>query len=172
MAQGENELFARLDRLEVTTQTYHHPPVRTVEEARRLRSRMPGLHCKNLFLKDSTDRLWLVVAEEDRKVDLKRLEKAIGAGRLSFGKPDLLQETLGIEPGAVTPFAVINDTARRVQIVFDRTLLGNRPVHCHPLRNDRTTQISPADLVRFVADCGHQPMVVDFDALADKGPAP
>jgi Ala-tRNA(Pro) deacylase len=161
-----DQLFARLDRLGIAHRTYHHPPVFTVAEAVALRGKLPGGHCKSLFLKDKKAGLWLVVALEERRVDLKRLADALGAPRFSFGNPELLYEVLGVKPGSVTPFAIANDAARRVAVVLDRAMLDDDPLNYHPLENDRTTAIAPADLLRFIADCGHQPRIIDLDTVA------
>jgi Ala-tRNA(Pro) deacylase len=159
-------LFRRLDALGIAHRTYHHPPVFTVAEAVALRGSLPGGHCRSLFLKDKKSGLWLVVALEERPIDLKRLAASLGAPRFSFGNAELLHEVLGVRPGSVTPFALVNDTARRVTIVLDRTMLEHDPLNYHPLENDRTTAIAPAGLLRFIAACGHQPRIVDLDALA------
>ena len=111
----------------------------------------------------------LVVCDEDRKVDMKALQGAIGSARLSFGKPDLLFEVLGVRPGSVTPFALVNDAGRQVKVVLDAAMMKKAPLHYHPLLNDRTTRIAPDDLLRFIDACGHAPVVVDLDA-ADAGP--
>jgi len=158
------QLFARFDALGIRHHTYRHPPVFTVAEAVSLRGTLPGGHCKSLFLKDKKGALWLVVALEERRIDLKALAKALGAPRFSFGSPELLLDVLGVTPGSVTPFAVINDTAGRVTVVLDRGMLECDPLNYHPLQNDRTTAISPADLLRFVEACGHAPLQVDLAA--------
>jgi Ala-tRNA(Pro) deacylase len=163
------ELFARLDALGIAYRTYTHPPVFTVAEAVALRGELPGGHCKSLFLKDKKAGLWLVVALEERRIDLKRLAEALEAPRFSFGNADLLYEVLGVRPGSVTPFALINDRAHRVRVVLDKGMLAQDPLNYHPLENDRTTAIAPADLLRFIADCGRHPRIVDLDAAA---PAP
>ena len=160
-----DELFARLDALGIAHRTYTHPPVFTVAEAVALRGKLPGGHCKNLFLKDKKAGLWLVVALEERQIDLKRLADALAAPRFSFGNAQLLYEVLGVRPGSVTPFALVNDTGQLVAIVLDQAMLGHDPLNYHPLENDRTTAIAPADLVRFIAACGHRPRIVDLDAL-------
>lgn len=113
-------LFARLDALGIAHRTYTHPPVFTVEEAKELRGVLPGGHCKSLFLKDKKAGLWLVVALEECRVDLKKLSDALGAPRFSFGSAELLHEVLGVRPGSVTPFAAINDAAVRVTVVLER----------------------------------------------------
>ena len=161
-----DQLFARLDALGIAHRTYRHPPVFTVAEAAALRGELPGGHCKSLFLKDKKAGLWLVVALEKRVVDLKRLAARLAAPRFSFGSADLLYETLGVRPGSVTPFALANDSGQRVAVVLDAGMLARDPLNYHPLANDRTTAIAPADLLRFVAACGHRPRLVDLAALA------
>jgi len=161
-------LLDRLADLGIATETLRHPPVFTVEEAQGLRAPGgvldgPGGHCKSLFLKDKKDRLWLLVCLEDRRIDMKALPAVIGSARLSFGKPDLLFATLGVHPGSVTPFALVNDTGRQVQVVLDRDMLAQPLLHYHPLRNDHTTRIAPGDLLRFIAACGHRPLVVALE---------
>jgi Ala-tRNA(Pro) deacylase len=160
-----DELFARLDALAIAHRTHHHPPVFTVAEAAALRGQLVGGHCKSLFLKDKKGGLWLVVALEEQPVDLKRLAAALGAPRFSFGNPALLQGVLGVAPGSVTPFAVANDAAGRVQVVLDRAMLNHDPLNYHPLENDKTTAIAPADLLRFLDVSGHRPLIVDLAVI-------
>jgi len=161
-----DQFFARLDALGIAHHTYTHPPVFTVAEAVSLRGKLPGGHCKSLFLKDKKAGLWLVVALEERPIDLKRLAAVLAAPRFSFGNADLLYEVLGVRPGSVTPFALVNDTTQRVTIVLDRAMLDHDPLNYHPLENDRTTAIAPADLLCFIASCGHRPRILDLDAVA------
>ena len=163
MPTRPEDLLARLDALGIATRTHDHPPLYTVEDSKRRRGDLPGGHCKNLFLKDKRGALFLAVMLEDRRVDLKWLSRRIGARNLSFGRPELLEEVLGVTPGAVTPFAVINDAAGRVRVLLDRAMLAHTPLNYHPLTNDRTTAIAPADLVRFLEAIGHMPEIVDFD---------
>lgn len=140
--------------------THAHAPVFTVEDARALRGALPGTHTKNLFLEDRKSGLWLVVAREALGVDLNALAKALPAPRFSFGKPELLIEVLGIAPGSVTPFALMNDPGARVRVVFDEGLFDADPVNFHPLRNDRTTAISARDLLAFARKTGHEPRIM------------
>src|SRR5205085_7822832 len=135
------QLFERLDALGIVHRTYSHPPVFTVAEAVALRGQLPGGHCKSLFLKDKKGGLWLVVALEERQIDLKRLAVRLGAPRFSFGSAELLDETLAVKPGSVTPFALVNDRAHRVRVVLDRGMLERDPLNYHPLEHDRTTAI-------------------------------
>ena len=160
-----DDLFARFDRLAIRHATHRHPPVFTVAESTALRGALPGGHCKSLFLKDKKGGLWLAVMLEHRRIDLNKLADALKAPRFSFGKPELLLETLGITPGSVTPFALINDTAGRVTPVLDEEMLGLDPLNYHPLSNDMTTSVSPADLLRFIADCGHRPHILHLGNL-------
>ena len=158
-------LFARLDALGIAHRTYRHPPVFTVAEAAALRGALPGGHCKSLFLKDKKGGLWLVIALEERPIDLKRLAASLRAPRFSFGSAELLYAVLGVRPGSVTPFALANDPAHRVTAVLDSDMLAHNPLNYHPLENDRTTAITPNDLLRFIAWCGHAPRIVDLEAL-------
>jgi Ala-tRNA(Pro) deacylase len=160
MPATRQDLFARLDGLGIATRTVEHAPVFTVDEARRLRGEIPGGHTKNLFLIDKDERLWLVVALEDAAVDLKALPHKVGSGRVSFGKPDRLRQALGIEPGSVTPFALINDVDNRVNVVLDEAMMREPLLNCHPLENTATTTIAAAELLRFIRSCGHSPKIV------------
>ncbi len=155
-------LFRHLENLGIFTTTISHPPVFTVQEARALRGTIPGLHIKNLFLKDKKGALWLVVCEEEVSVDLKALPALIGSARLSFGRPELLREVLGIEPGSVTPFALINDKEKRVNVVLDAHIAEARAVNCHPLENTATTTIASGDLMTFIKSTGHVAKLVAF----------
>ncbi len=158
-------LLARLAELGIAVSNFSHPPVHTVEEAKALRGELEGGHIKNLFLRNKKGAMWLITCLEDRAIDLKALGQALGAGRFSFGSAERLMTYLGVLPGAVTPFAVINDTGGKVQIVLDRDLLDCDPVNAHPLVNDRTAAISPGDLVRFLEAVGHPPRILDFGSL-------
>jgi Ala-tRNA(Pro) deacylase len=132
----------------------------TVEQSKDLRGSLPGAHTKNLFLKDKDGRMVLVVAKDDTPVDLKALAQRLGHGRFSFGKPDLLKDMLGIEPGSVTPFALINDSAQRVTVVVDAALMDFAEVNCHPLDNSATTRLATQDLIRFIRATGHEPLIL------------
>ncbi len=155
-------LFRRLNELGIETETRRHQPLFTVEQSRALRGAIPGGHCKCLFLTDKRRGLWLVVANEDREIDLKALARHLGAGRFSFAKPERLTAALGVEPGAVTPFALINDTGGRVKVVLDKGMVALDLLNYHPLTNEATTTIATKDLLRFMAATGHDPQLVDF----------
>ncbi|HWL31061.1 MAG TPA: prolyl-tRNA synthetase associated domain-containing protein [Xanthobacteraceae bacterium] len=156
-----DELFAALDRLGIAHPTVSHPPLFTVEESQSLRGTIPGGHTKNLFLKDKKGALFLVTALEDAVIDLKSLHRRLDAsGRFSFGSAEVMEETLGVRPGAVTPFGAINDTHGRVAVVLDATLMEHATINAHPLVNTMTTSIARGDLVRFLESTGHAPRIV------------
>lgn len=159
MAATPDQLFAFLDGLRIAHKTVTHPPLFTVEQARALRGQIPGGHTKNLFLRDKKNALFLVVAEEDAVIELKSLHHKLGAGRFSFGAPNLLREVLGVDPGSVTAFGALNDTAGRVTVVIDRALMDHATINCHPLTNTMTTAIGRDDLIRFLEATGHSPRV-------------
>lgn len=161
----EQALYERLQSLEIVWTTYEHQAVFTVEESSSVTDALPGVHTKNLFLKDKKGGLWLVVVRAHLRVDLPALAKQLGAPRFSFGSAELLIATLGIAPGSVTPFALMNDTDHKVRVVLDADMLKTAPVNFHPLRNDRTSAISPDDLVRFVKACGHDPLITTIPEL-------
>jgi Ala-tRNA(Pro) deacylase len=156
----EEAFYERLRLLGIAWTHYAHVPVFTVEEALEVNALQPGGHTKNLFLKDKKGGLWLVVLRDDFRLDLNALSKQIGAPRFSFGSGELLIETLGVPPGSVTPFALINDTEHKVRVVLDAEMLKQEPLNYHPLRNDRTISVSKNDLLKFIASCGHTPGIV------------
>ena len=162
----EAALYERFRSLGIAWKTYEHVPVFTVAEADAVHDSVPGVHTKNLFLKDKKGGLWLVVVRDRLRVDLNALAKQLGAPRFSFGSAELLIATLGIEPGSVTPFALMNDTALAVRPVLDEGMLALDPVNFHPLRNDRTSAIAPTDLLRFVRACGHDPIIAVLPEIA------
>lgn len=164
MPASRADLMARFSALGIATETREHPPVFTVDEAQALRGQIPGGHCKNLFLKDEKGAVWLIVCLEDARIDLKSAPARIGSRRLSFGKPDLLMELLGVEPGSVTPFGLINDTANRITVILEERMMQEALLNYHPLGNDATTTIKTPDLVAFIRSCGHEPRVVALAA--------
>jgi len=159
---AETQLYRRLEAIEVAYMSHAHDPVFTVAEAQALRGSLPGQHCKCLLLVDKKERLYLAVVREEITVDLKWLAGALGAGRFSFAKPHLLWNALHVKPGAVTPFALINDRAHLVQPVLDAAMLDAPLVNYHPLRNDRTTAIAPQGLLKFISECGHVAKILRF----------
>jgi Ala-tRNA(Pro) deacylase len=160
MPASRDDLRQFLDNLGIATTTTEHSPVFTVEEAKKVHDAIPGGHCKNLFCKDEKGAIWLIVALEDAVINLKAAPGKIGSKRLSFGKADLLMEILGVAPGSVTPFGLINDKAKQVNVILDAAMMDLDRLNFHPLRNDATTTIESGDLLTFIRACGHQPRVV------------
>lgn len=163
--QSRAELIAFLDSQGIESTTYDHPAVFTVGESGAIKQEIPGAHTKNLFLKDAKDQLWLVSAEGHAQIDLKRLHTVIGSARLSFGKAELMEATLGVTPGSVTAFGLVNDRDHRVRFVLDRTLAEADLVNFHPLTNTATTTVTGEGFRRFLAAVGVEPLVVDFVAM-------
>ena len=160
MPASPDELFAYLDSLGIAHQTVTHAAVFTVEEARAAREKADGGHTKNLFLRDKKGAPFLVVALENTAIELKSLHRLLGAsGRFSFGSAELMRELLGVEPGSVTPFAVINDKDCRVTVILDAALTAHDVLHFHPLLNTGTTTISRDGLVKFLEATGHKPRI-------------
>ena len=155
-------LLAILDALEIHYVAHHHPPLRTVEEAKAYRGDMPGIHIKNLYLRDRKKRNFLIVAQEDRVIDLKNLDQKIDCDRLSFGSADRLFEMLGVRPGAVSPLAVINDPDHKISLFCDPALQTDDRIYAHPLVNDITISITGSSLQQFLANTGHEPRWLDF----------
>ena len=162
MTASRDDLFSLLRSLGIETATHEHPPVFTVEEAKAHCAHLPGGHCKSLFLKDKKGELFLLVALDSRPIELNAIAKRLGCGRLSFGRPELLMAALGVTPGAVTPFALINDKARRVDVVLDAGMMQERLLNYHPLANTATTAIRPDDLRRFIVACGRRPRELEL----------
>jgi len=158
------DLFDHLDRAGIAHTTLEHPPVFHVGEGAEIKARLAGGHTKTLFLKDAKSRLWLITALGETKIDLKGLPARIGSAKLSFGSATLLGEALGVEPGSVTPFALINDAERRVTLILDAALAASDPVNFHPLTNTATTQVSQQGFQAFLSGLGIEPVVVDFAA--------
>lgn len=164
------DLYAFLDAHGIAQTTLEHEAVFRVDEGHDIKAALPGGHTKNLFLKDAKDQIWLISALGETRIDLKRLPSVIGAARLSFGSEALLYEALGVRPGSVTLFALINDKARRVKLVLDKALLEPEPINFHPLTNTATTAISQDGLKRFLAALDIRPQVVDFERLELSAP--
>jgi Ala-tRNA(Pro) deacylase len=165
MPKSREELLAFLDGLGIATRTWDHPPLFTVRDSQSLRGEIPGGHTKNLFLKDRKDTFFLLTVGEDAEIDLKQVHHLIGAsGRVSFGRPEMLMELLGVIPGAVTVFGLVNDTGGRVRLFLDTALMEHETINAHPLTNEATTAISRDDLLRFAVATGHEPTILKLSA--------
>ena len=167
MPATETELLTLLDALEIKTSTYRHKPLFTVEDSQNLRGEIPGGHCKSLFLKDKKDNYVLVVMSEDRRLDMKALFKSgkLNVGRLSFASADRMIDMLGITPGSVTPFSLINVTHEQLNVVLDKGMMEHEYLNYHPLHNEATTTIHRDDLIKFIEHFGFTPNIIDFEQL-------
>ena len=161
MPKTTEDLLAYLDSLGINVKTTRHPPLFSVADSQALRGEIHGGHTTNLFLKDKKDNYFLVTVDEEASLDLKQIHHLIGAAsRVSFGKPEALMELLGVTPGAVTAFGVINDVGHRVKLILDEDLIKNDIVNSHPLTNDATTSIAASDLIAFARSTGHEPQIL------------
>lgn len=160
------ELFKILEILRINYEIHHHEPIFTVEEGEHLKASIPGIHCRNLFVRDKKEEMFLVVAANETRIDMKKLADVLGCGRLSFGSPDRLWRHLGIRPGSVCPFCIVNDKDKQVRIMLDRQMMQAARINVHPLDNAMTVGLSPADLIRFIEHVGHKPEIVDLSAAA------
>lgn len=165
MIAEASALFDFLDSHDIAHFTLQHAPVFRVDDGPEIKTSLPGGHTKNLFLKDDKGQLWLISALGETRINLKTLPRLIGSGRLSFGSSDLMAEALGVTPGSVTAFALINDVGRKVRFVADAALMAADPVNFHPLTNAATTAVSQAGFRRFLAALGVEPVIVDFERL-------
>ena len=167
MPATREDLLERLQSLGIETTTVEHPALFTVEQSQELRGKIPGAHTKNLFLKCKKGTIWLIVALEDADINLKTAHKIIGSGRLSFGRAELLMDVLGVLPGSVTPFSLINDQDQRVSVILDAAMMQHDVLNFHPLENTATTTISSDGLLAFVRDCGHEAKILNVSADAE-----
>ena len=163
MISTSDELLDLLVSYGIAAKTYSHAAVHTVAESKDLRGEIAGLHTKNLFLKDKKRNFYLIVTEENTKIDLLSLGPKVDAnGKLSFASPDALNEILGVSPGAVSLLAAVNDVEKRVAIVIDEALLKSNQINCHPLTNTRTTSLSKSDIATFLSATGHDPRYISM----------
>ena len=158
-------LFAFLDAQDIAHSTHHHAPIFTVDDGAAIKAELPGGHSKNLFLKDKAGALFLICALGSTAIRLGRLHKVIGCKRLSFAREDILLSTLGVAPGSVSLFTLINDKERAVTLIIDTALAAHDIVNFHPLLNDATTAISSRDMLRFANALGYEPILIDFNCL-------
>ncbi|HEY9734366.1 MAG TPA: prolyl-tRNA synthetase associated domain-containing protein [Drouetiella sp.] len=162
----DEDLMRELSDLAIETVTLSHQPLMTVEDANTQRHNLHGAHSKNLFLKDKFNKLWMITALDDTVIDLKAAAKQLGAHKFSFAKPSEMLEVLGITPGSVSPFALINDKEPRVTFVMEKRMLEHSHQNFHPLRNDRTVTIGTSDFLRFIKHINHEPLMLEIESAA------
>ena len=158
-------LLQQFDRLGISYDLYHHEAVFTVAESEKVDIDIPGTHCRNMFLRDKKKQMFLVTLAHETQVDLKELEDILECKRLSFGSPERLWSYLGVRPGSVCPFAVINDTEHEVPLILDEWMMNQPRINFHPLLNTMTVGLSPDDLIRFLEDLGHSYHIKNLNPL-------
>jgi Ala-tRNA(Pro) deacylase len=166
MPTSPEALMGQLKALGIAFTLYEHEAVFTVEQANRIDDLIPGTHTRNLFLKDKKGAMFLVTLRHDTKVDLNKLNVLLGAGRFSFGSPERLWQYLGVRPGSVTPFSIINDKAHEVVTVLEKGMMEQDIVNYHPLLNTMTIGLSPEGLLNFLKSVGVEPRIIDLSAAA------
>lgn len=142
-------------------ESVEHDPVWTIEEALAAVPHLGGIKTKNVFVRDGKgQRHILVIVPHDRRVDMAELGRQLPASRLSMASPDRLQRHLGVTPGAVSIFAVINDQDKAVELVIDEAVWQAARIQGHPLRNTATMAVPHATLEAFLAHTGHEPRIM------------
>lgn len=170
-AAKEKKIMEFLANAGVEVTLTRHKALFTVEDSSAETGHMPGAHTKNLFLKNKSGDLTLVSCLGDRRIRIADLEKAIGQRRMSFASPELLGEILGVTPGSVTPFALINDQERKVRMILDAGMMAMEPLNFHPLHNRATLTVSREGFLTFLKAAGYEPQEIDFDALEARAAA-
>ncbi len=159
----EQKVYNILRELDISYTKHEHPPVYTVEEAEQHWENITGAHCKNLFLRNKKGKNhYLVIAKSEKRVNLKALTSRLGEDRLSFASPERMLRYLGLEPGAVSPFGLINDRENAVVVVIDRDLKEASHVNFHPNVNTATVGITFTDFERFLSHCGNSIRYLSF----------
>ena len=161
----KEELIKLLDESNCDYEVKEHAPLFTVEDSKSLRGSILGAHSKNLFLKDAKGQFYLLSVEENTKVDLKKIMNFIGSKKLSFAKAEYLESILGIEPGSVSPFALINDVDKKVLLFFDKNFLNYEKLNFHPLVNTATVNIATSDMIKFIEEKHNPIKYIDFKVI-------
>lgn len=157
-----DDLFKVLKSLDIKYRLHHHEAVYTVAESEKVDAQISGTHCRNLFLRDKKKNNFLVVLQNATDVDMKKLPALLDSQRLSFGSAERLWEYLGVRPGSVCPFSIMNDKDQQVKILLDKSMMETDIVNYHPLFNTMTISLFPADLIKFIESTGHEAHIIDF----------
>ena len=165
MPATRDDLYDAFRACGIDYDTVEHPPIFTVAEGADIKAAMPGGSTKNLFLKDKKGQYFLICAIATTQIRINRLHPILACKRLSFGKEDALYEHLGVRPGSVTLYSIINDPDHKVTLVLDAALLKERRVNFHPLENTATTGISTDHMLRFIRHMGRAPIIINFDDI-------
>lgn len=161
------QLLQRLDEIQIIYKIYEHEPMFTVADGEHIKDSIPGIHCRNLFIRDKKETMFLVVARNETKINMKKLQALLDCGRLSFGSEKRLWQYLGIRPGSVCPFTIMNDKENHVRVILDKSMMdSDELLNYHPLDNAMTIGISPDDLLKFIKECNHEPVIMDLSPAA------
>ncbi len=154
---GDPKLYELLKQLNIAFDYYEHPPVPTVEEAKKYWADVDATHCKNLFFRNHKgNKHYLVVLEHTRQMDIHSIELLLKQGKLSFASPERLMKYLGVQPGSVTPLALINDTENHVKLFLDENLKNSERISFHPCINTASIVLKYSDLMRFIEHVGNK----------------
>ncbi len=152
-----SDLFQLLADLHIAYERHEHPAVFTIEDCEILKGmNLPGIEAKSLFLRNAKGtEHYLIVVDGQKRLNIKELEAKLGATKLSFASPERLMKYLGVTPGSVSPFALINDTTKEVKVFLDTDVFAHEQVQFHPLINTATLVLSAKDMLRFMEATGH-----------------
>ena len=171
LSESQKALFDLLAQLQIDHETYQHPPIFTVDEgiALAFHDHIPGRGGKSLLLTNKAGNLWLVIACEDTRTDIKALSGQLASGRLSFAKPEVMERVMGVTPGSATPFALIQDKEHQISVVIDEKFAAT--THCvfHPLKNNLSTVIKFNDLLHFLTYLGYVPIIMPLGIPLETG---
>lgn len=155
-------LLRQLSALGISYDLSHHEAVFTVAESRKVDKKIPGTHCRNMFIRDKKEVMFLITLAHETQVDLKKMEGVLNCGRISFGSAERLWQYLGVRPGSVCPFGVVNDTQKQVTLVLDAWMMAQERINVHPLVNTMTVGLRPGDLIKFLESIQHPFRIIDL----------
>ncbi len=153
---GDPKLYRLFEGLGIEYEYYEHPPVPIVEEAAIYWKDLDATHCKNLFFRNHKgNRHYLVILEHRQELKIRDLEQRLKQGKLTFASPERLKKYLGLNPGSVTPFGLINDQVKQVHLFLDKNLAKSKTISFHPCINTATLVIKYPDFLKFLHHCGN-----------------
>ncbi len=150
------DIYTFLGSLGIDYEKHDHPAVYTCEQADKYYSEDHGGRSKNLFLRNKKGNAhYLVILESKKRLNLKTLAYILDEDKLSFASEERMMKHLKITPGAVSPFALINNENNEVEVIVDEDLLQHEKLHYHPNVNTATLVLSSGDFVKFLASTGN-----------------
>ena len=171
--KSPEDLVSLLDMDCIPYRLYHHDAVFTVAQSQSIDRDIPGAHCRNMFLYDKKGNMILVTLRHETPLDLKKLSAELKIGRVSFGSPERLWQYLGVRPGSVTPFSVLNDHNKEVTLILEGEMMTETYINVHPLINTMTISLNPFDLLKFLEKRGIKYQILSLKELSpDIEPTP